>query len=105
MFKCLSPLLFLSVAAAAQGQPPPAPLYDPQGRLIPYDVSASEASEAPRALSTPQATEKKRRPKATAKKRRSKAAAVTDGAGKVRKGGKKGSSKGAKPSAKKKRAR
>lgn len=45
MSKYLFPLLFLIAAttAAAQPETPPAPVYDPQGRLIPYDVRKDEA--------------------------------------------------------------
>lgn len=45
MSKYLFPLLFLIAAATAAAQPetPPAPVYDPQGRLIPYDVRKDEA--------------------------------------------------------------
>lgn len=61
MFKWLFPLLFLMVAATAQAQPlpPSGPLYDPQGRLIPYDPP-SEANEAPRPASKPKASAKKK---------------------------------------------
>ena len=61
MFKWLFPLFFLMVAATAQAQPQPpsGPLYDPQGRLIPYDPP-SEASETPRPASKPKASAKKK---------------------------------------------
>ncbi|HEY1077159.1 MAG TPA: hypothetical protein VGE56_05435 [Rhodocyclaceae bacterium] len=44
MSKYLFPLLFLFAAATVSAQPetPPAPVYDPQGRLIPYDVRKDE---------------------------------------------------------------
>jgi hypothetical protein len=103
LFKCLSPLSFLIAAAAAQAQPPVGPLYDPQGRLIPYDVSTSEGSEAPRPAIKPKATKKKNKSKASA--------TSADGVGKAKKGNKKGAQQarakkpGATPSTQKKRAR
>ena len=61
MFKWLFPLFFLMVAvtAQAQPQPPSGPLYDPQGRLIPYDPPA-EVNETPRPASKPKASAKKK---------------------------------------------
>jgi hypothetical protein len=102
LFKCLSPLIFLVASAAAQAQPPSGPLYDPQGRLIPYDASTPDASEAPRPAI---------KPRATKKKRKSKASAAAASAGKAKKGSKKGAKQprakkpGAKSPTRKKRAR
>lgn len=102
MFKWLFPLLFLTAAGAARAQPPSTPLYDPQGRLIPYDASNPNAIEAPRPAS---------KPKAAQKKRKSKASAAAAGAGKAKKGRNKGAKQtrakkpATKASSQKKRAR
>lgn len=97
MFKCLSPLFFLAFVATAQAQPPSGPLFDPQGRLIPYDPP-SEVDAAPQPV-TPKAkpaAKKKSKAKASAKKS-------------SKKGGKKAakkskSSKSSKPAAKSKQS-
>lgn len=104
MFKWLFPLLFLTAAGAARAQPPSTPLYDPQGRLIPYDASNPNTIEAPRPASKPKATGKKRNSKA-------KASAAAAGAGKAKKGRNKGAKQtrakkpATKASSQKKRAR
>lgn len=69
MFKWLFPLLFLIAAGAVQAQPqaPSGPLYDPQGRLIPYDPSSPDALETPRPASKPKASAKKSKAKAKGK--------------------------------------
>lgn len=69
LFKWLFPLLFMmsAVSVHAQPQAPSGPLFDPNGRLIPYDPP-SEASEAPRPVSKPKAAAKKTSGKKSAAK-------------------------------------
>lgn len=93
LFKWLFPLLFMLSAATLQAQPqsPSGPLFDPQGRLIPYDPP-SEASDPP-----PPA----RKPKAAAQAKPGKKSAAKPGA--KRKAGKaaaKGGGKAGKSAAK-----
>lgn len=92
LFKWLFPLLFMLSAATLQAQPqsPSGPLFDPQGRLIPYDPP-SEASDPPPA----------RKPKAAAQTKSGKKSAAKPGA--KRKAGKvaaKSGGKTGKPAAK-----
>lgn len=49
MSKYVFPVLLAAAAAtaAAQSEGPPAPVYDPQGRLIPYDVKPEPQVETP----------------------------------------------------------
>lgn len=69
MFKWLFPLFFMTLAATAQAQsqPPSGPLYDPQGRLIPYDPPTA-VNEAPHPVSKPKASAKKKPGKKSAAK-------------------------------------
>jgi hypothetical protein len=75
LFKKLFLLLFLMFAASTQAQPlPPArPLYDPQGRLIPYDPPQDEAEAAPKSAkakaSSKRGSGSKASPTATSKKK------------------------------------
>lgn len=94
MFKCLSPLFFLAFVATAQAQPPSGPLFDPQGRLIPYDPpSEVDASPQPVTPKAKPAAKKKSKAKTSAKKS-------------SKKGGKKAAkkSKSSKPAAKSKQS-
>lgn len=65
MFKCVFPVLFAAAAATASAQPEGrlAPVYDPQGRLIPYDGKPEPRVETP-----PSASSAKAGPKAGKKK-------------------------------------
>lgn len=49
MSKYVFPVLLAAAAATAtaQSEGPPAPVYDPQGRLIPYDVKPEPQVETP----------------------------------------------------------
>lgn len=85
LFKWLFPLFFLMIAATAQAQPQPpsGPLYDPQGRLIPYDPP-SEANEPPRPASKPKTAGKQKsasKPAASSKGKSRKPAAKSSGQG------------------------
>lgn len=65
LFKCVFPVLFAAAAATASAQPEGrlAPVYDPQGRLIPYDGKPEPRVETP-----PSASSAKAGPKAGKKK-------------------------------------
>lgn len=65
MLKCVFPVLFAAAAATASAQPEGrlAPVYDPQGRLIPYDGKPEPRVETP-----PSASSAKAGPKAGKKK-------------------------------------
>lgn len=84
MFKYAFPVFFAAVAATASAQPEmlPAPVYDPQGRLIPYDVKPEPQAEMP-SRASPKASAKagkktgKTSKKKTAKKTSGKKKAVT----------------------------
>lgn len=104
MFKHVFTVLFAAAAttAVAQTEAMPAPVYDPQGRLIPYDVRPEPPPEvvSPRASSKAGAkagkkAAKKTGKKASKKKRNKKASKQKAGARKP-----KGARAGKRPTAK-----
>lgn len=81
LFKCVFPVLFAAAAATASAQPEGrlAPVYDPQGRLIPYDGKPEPRVETPPSASSakagPKAGKKKSAQRKAAQAKKPKAAA------------------------------